>query len=570
MSASPEEQASGDRSRLLTEQAAPGIELTGNEAKYHAIIDTAVDAIAVIDEAGVVQSFNLAAQKIFGYAAAAVVGRNVKMLVPEPDRSAHDGYIESYRRTGKAKTIGVFREVQGQRSDGTLFPLELSIAEWRAGGKRYFTGVMRDVTERKRAEEALRRLNETLEQRVLERASALEDANRRLTSQMETLQRAQMALQQAQKMEAIGQLTGGIAHDFNNLLTAIAGNLDLVAAGIGNNQSLHRLIDAAQRAAQRGGRLTQQLLAFARQQTLRPQIVDLNTLIQEFRIIVNRAAGETIDVTFNPEGRLWPALVDPAQFQSALLNLVVNARDAMPGGGQIVIETRNVRIRNDAAMPELASGQYVMLAVSDNGIGMTTEIVGRAFDPFFTTKEIGKGTGLGLSQVYGFARQSEGDAAIESAPGVGTTVRIYLPRAEGVFDMDNAAGSMPESRNAQATILVVEDNAPVREMVVSSVTALGYRTLVAGTAREAMSILLSGKPVDLMFSDIVMPGGMSGVELAREAGTLRPSLKILLTTGYAAVGREAALGDHGPFPILNKPYRMADLIEKLREVIGAS
>jgi PAS domain S-box-containing protein len=333
MSASPEEQASGDRSRLLTEQAA----LTGDEAKYRAIIDTAVDAIAVIDEAGVVQSFNLAAEKIFGYGAAAVVGRNVKMLVPETDASAHDSYIESYRQTGKAKIIGIFREVQGQRSDGTLFPLELSIAEWRAGGKRYFTGVMRDVTERKRAEEALRRLNETLEQRVLERASALEDANRRLTSQMETLQRAQMALQQAQKMEAIGQLTGGIAHDFNNLLTAIAGNLDLVAAGIGNNQSLHRLIDAAQRAAQRGGRLTQQLLAFARQQTLRPEIVDLNTLIQEFRIIVNRAAGETIDVTFNPEGRLWPALVDPAQFQSAVLNLVVNARDAMPGGGQLVI-----------------------------------------------------------------------------------------------------------------------------------------------------------------------------------------------------------------------------------------
>jgi CheY-like chemotaxis protein len=210
-----------------------------------------------------------------------------------------------------------------------------------------------------------------------------------------------------------------------------------------------------------------------------------------------------------------------------------------------------------------------MLAARDNGSGMTPEVVDRAFDPFFTTKEIGKGTGLGLSQVYGFARQSGGDAVIESAPGAGTTVRIYLPRAERVIDADADTETAAEA-NARGTILVVEDNAHVREMVAASIAALGYRTLIARNAREAMSTLLAGEPIDLLFSDIVMPGGMNGIDLAREAGALRPSLKILLTTGYAAVGREAMIGDDDRFPILNKPYRMVELVDKLREMIGVA
>src|SRR5262249_41438886 len=294
----------------------------------------------VIDERGRIQAFNHAAEQTFGYRSSEVIGQNVRILMPEPDRGAHDGYIANYLGTGKAKIIGIGREVIGQRRDGSVFSLELSIAEWRAGGERDFTRLMRGVTDRKRSEEALQRLNETLEQRVADRTSALADANRRLTEQMGALQRAQAALQQAQKMEAIGQLTGGIAHDFNNLLTAICGNLDVLSLRIGDDRAKQRLIDAAQQAAERGAQLTEQLLAFARQQTLRPEIANLVILIQDFRILIDRAAGATIDVEVDNEPQLWPVLVDSAQFQSAILNLIMNARDAMPGGGRLAIETR--------------------------------------------------------------------------------------------------------------------------------------------------------------------------------------------------------------------------------------
>jgi len=298
-----------------------------DEAKYRAIVDTAVDAIAVIDESGVIQSFNRSAEDIFGYPAAEVVGQNVRVLMPEPDRGRHDGYLANYRRTGQPKIIGVGREVQGRRKDGSLFPLELSIAEWRADGRRYFTGIMRDVTERKQAEEALRRLNETLERRVGERTAELEAANQRLTDQMEALHRAQTALQQAQKMEAIGQLTGGIAHDFNNLLAAISGNLHLMIGRAANDPLQLRLINATQSAAERGARLVEQLLAFARQQSLRPETVNLDELLREFAILITRSVGATIEVRFDGEAELWPVEADTVQFQSAVLNLAVNARD---------------------------------------------------------------------------------------------------------------------------------------------------------------------------------------------------------------------------------------------------
>jgi PAS domain S-box-containing protein len=382
----------------------------GDEAKYRAIIDTAVDSIVLIDETGNIQAFNPAAERTFGYRSHEVIGQNVRMLMPEPDRSNHNDYIANYRRTSRAKIIGIGREVTGQRRDGSLFPLELSIAEWRARGERYFTGIMRDITDRKRSEAALQRLNETLEQRVADRTSALAEANRRLRDQMEALGRAQEALQQAQKMEAIGQLTGGIAHDFNNLLTAISGNLDVLALRIGDDRAKQRLIDAAQRAVERGAQLTEQLLAFARQQTLRPEVANLVMLIQDFRMLIERAAGATIEVNFDNQSCLWPTLVDSAQFQSAILNLVMNARDAMPGGGLLVIETRNVVVDEQmaASISDLKPGEYVMVAVRDTGGGMTPQVMSRAFDPFFATKETGKGTGLGLSQVYGFARQSGG------------------------------------------------------------------------------------------------------------------------------------------------------------------
>ena len=486
--------------RDITERRLAEVRRQADEAKYRAIVDTAVDAIAVIDESGIVQSFNRSAEEIFGYSAAEVVGQNVRLLMPDPDRSAHDGYITNYRRTGQAKIIGIGREVRGKRKDGSLFPLELSIAERHADSKRYFTGIMRDVTDRKQADEALHRLAQTLERRVAERTAALEAANQRLTDQMEALNRAQSALQQAQKMEAIGQLTGGIAHDFNNLLAAISGNLDLMIGRAVNDPTQCRLINSTQAAAERGARLVEQLLSFARQQSLRPETVSLDELLREFAILITRAVGAAIEVRFDSEAELWPVRVDTAQFQSAILNLAVNARDAMPGGGRLVIEMRNVIFDEQAVtvLQGMAPGGYVTVAVRDTGGGMTQEVAARAFDPFFTTKEIDKGTGLGLSQVYGFARQSGGGASIESALGRGTVVTLYLPRSEDVgvpitLAAEDLTAGLDEQRRGR--ILVIDDDPDVLDMVVSTLGSLGYDTLAFHSGNEALEVLHSDEKI---------------------------------------------------------------------------
>jgi len=558
--------------RDITERKLAETRGQADEAKYRAIVDTAVDAIAVIDESAIVQSFNRSAKKIFGYAAAEVVGQNVRILMPEPDRGAHDGYIANYRRTGQAKIIGIGREVEGQRKDGSLFPLELSIAEWRADGQRYFTGTMRDVTDRKQAEEALHRLTETLERRVTERTAELEAANQRLTDQMEALNRVQSALQQAQKMEAIGQLTGGIAHDFNNLLAAISGNLDLMIGRAANDPIQCRLINSTQGAAERGARLVEQLLAFARQQSLRPETVKLDELLREFAILITRVVGAAIEVRFDAEADLWPVRVDTAQFQSAILNLAVNARDAMPGGGRLVIELRNVVLdeRGVAVLQDMAPGRYVVVAVRDTGGGMTREVAARAFDPFFTTKEIDKGTGLGLSQVYGFAQQSGGGAAIESELGQGTVVRLYLPRSEVVDAPIALVGedlSPQLDEQAPGRILVVDDDPDVLDMVVSTLVSMGYDTLASRSGNEALEAVRSDEKIDLLFTDVIMPGGLNGAELAQEARRLRPDLRVLLTTGFVAIGADLPAIVDETLPILRKPYRQLELARMVRDVL---
>ena len=349
----------------------------------------------------------------------------------------------------------------------------------------------------------------------------------------------------------------------------ISGNLDVLALRIGEDRGKQRLIDAAQHAAERGAQLTEQLLAFARQQTLRPKVANLNELIEAFTILINRAAGATIVVEMDKETDLWSASVDPAQFQSAILNLVMNARDAMPDGGRLVIETRNVILdeKTAAATEELKPGEYVMVAVKDTGGGMTPHVISRAFDPFFTTKEIGKGSGLGLSQVYGFARQSGGTAAIESALKQGTTVRLYLPRAvKAVAAPVREVGEGSGTTDGE-TVLVVEDDPDVLEMVVLNLSSLGYRPVVAHDGREALEILRGHEPIDLLFTDVVMPGGLSGVQLADEAARMRPGLRVLLTTGHVALGEETGIRIDERMPMLKKPYRQLDLAKKLREVL---
>jgi signal transduction histidine kinase/CheY-like chemotaxis protein len=376
-------------------------------------------------------------------------------------------------------------------------------------------------------------------------------------------------LNQAQKMEAIGQLTGGVAHDFNNLLTAIVGNLDMISRAPGDASRVERLARTALQAASRGGELTQKLLAFARKEVAEPETVNPNHLLTDFRDLLQRALGETIDLETQLDATLDPVRLDPGQFQSAVLNLCGNARDAMPEGGKLKISTRNMRIHEESsAYPDARPGAYVVVSIADTGAGMEEGTLSRAFEPFFTTKGVGSGTGLGLSQVYGFCRQTGGFARITSNVGQGTTVEMYLPRSHDRAERAASGLILPLRRAAEGeVILVVEDDQAVLEMAVESLSDLGYETLTAPDAQSALSILRSNARIDMLFSDVVMPGGMNGVQLSVEAKRLRPELKVLLSSGYtgAALGSADLPAD---MPILNKPYGREDLAKKLRTVLS--
>jgi two-component system, NtrC family, sensor kinase len=379
---------------------------------------------------------------------------------------------------------------------------------------------------------------------------------------------AEEQLREAQRLEAVGQLTGGIAHDFNNILTVIVGNLDLLSRHVAIDPG-KRMIGAMQRAASRGARLTQSLLAFARRQALRPQIVNPNRLIDEIGELLRQAIGEAVEIDFSLSPTLDSCRIDPAQFESALLNLVVNARDAVAHkGNKIWIETRNIAFdaQHRPPLPEMAFGQYVAISIVDNGEGIPPELLNRVFEPFFTTKEVGRGSGLGLSQVYGFVKQSGGYVHIESERGTGTSVHLFLPRSASETDVTETLGqrkTAPHDRQG-ATILVVEDEAEVREVIAAELANFGYRVLTAGDGPEALTILDSDIEIDLLFSDVVMPNGMRGDELARLAKQRRPDLKILLTSGYPAADlRERQSLDE--FRLLQKPYRSDDLIRSISE-----
>jgi CheY-like chemotaxis protein len=374
----------------------------------------------------------------------------------------------------------------------------------------------------------------------------------------------QEELHQSQKMESVGQLTGGIAHDFNNLLMVVSGNLELIedAADIGG---VRQFAAAARRAADRGTKLTAQLLAFSRRQVLNPKLVDANQLISEFQGLIRQAVGGGCEVKLRADERLWLCHVDPPLLETALLNLALNGRDAMPDGGVLQIETRNI-VLDEGAVAGCLPGSYVRLSVTDTGCGMSPELRERVFEPFFTTKEVGKGTGLGLSMVYGFVQQSGGHVAVESAPGVGTTVALYLPKATQKPDAGAEALQPQAIPQGSELILVVEDNADILEVTSAMLTTFGYRVLCARNGAEAIQLLESGQEFELLFSDVVMPNGMNGVELAREARRLRKGIKILLTSGYAGdvLERHQAVDE---FPIIDKPYRLADLARRLRSIL---
>jgi signal transduction histidine kinase/CheY-like chemotaxis protein len=389
------------------------------------------------------------------------------------------------------------------------------------------------------------------------------------------LARAGVALRQAQKMEAIGRLTGGIAHDFNNLLMVVTSGFDMIRRRPEDRERVVRMSEAGLQAAERGARLTRQLLTFARRQNLRPKTVNANALLLDFEPLARRAIAETVVLEMSLHPALHPARIDRNEFEAAVLNLVVNARDALPPqGGRITVGTRNAtraRIRDfrpDTAPAAGGSpGNYVVISVADNGGGMDEATRLKAFEPFFTTKEFGKGSGLGLSQVYGFARASGGMVEIRSAVGAGTTVEIWLPRAESLQPPAplGARGAAPPRRADDGeTVLAVEDEPEVLAAVVENLADLGYRVIPSRDAAEALERLRGAERVDILFSDIVMPGGMNGVQLAVEAGRVRPGLRVLLTSGYTD---EALAGEHGipeNVPILTKPYRREELAERLK------
>jgi PAS domain S-box-containing protein len=415
-----------------------------------------------------------------------------------------------------------------------------------------YIGVGYDVTEGRQAQADLRRINDLLAERI-EAALAERD-------------QAEAALHRAQKLEAVGQLTGGVAHDFNNLLTVIIGALDLMQRHPGDEARRERMIEAAQGAARRGERLTQQLLAFSRRQALKPERVRVDDLLQENEPLLRRAVGEAVALSVSPGAPDAVANIDTSQFDAAVMNLVVNARDATPAGGRIRIETNVCRL-GPAEAEGADPGEYLCVAVHDTGEGMDAETAARVFEPFFTTKEPGRGTGLGLSQVYGFARQSGGAATVDSEPGKGATIRIYLPLARE--EAPHAAAAAPPSAgrpSAARRVLLVEDEVSVGDMVEAMLTDLGHNVVRANAAGEALEILKRQTRVDLLLTDVIMPGGKTGVELAREAASLRPGLPVILSSGYT--GEVLAEARDAPWPLLRKPYAADVLAATIEAVIG--
>ena len=445
-------------------------------------------------------------------------------------------------------------EARFRAADGT-YPWIRSVSQPRYGPDGELTGyigVDYDVSDARQAQADLTRINDLLAERV---QAALAERDQ-----------AEAQLARAQKLEAVGQLTGGVAHDFNNLLTVIIGALDLIQRHPADAARRERMIEAAQGAARRGERLTQQLLAFSRRQALKPERVRVDDLLAESEPLLRRAVGEAVTLAFVQGAAGAVTRIDPSQFEAAVMNLVVNARDATPPGGGIRLETRRLTLTQGEA-EDAPAGDYVCLSVHDTGEGMTPETVARAFEPFFTTKEPGRGTGLGLSQVYGFARQSGGTVTVDSAPGKGATVRIYLPlEAVEAADLPAAAAPTPARRGPSRRVLLVEDDASVGEMVEAMLADLGHEVVRAEAAAPALAILARPDRIDLMVTDLIMPGGMNGVALAHAAVALRPGLPVILTSGYT--GETLGAAEQAPWPLLSKPYPAETLAAIIEAVTG--
>jgi PAS domain S-box-containing protein len=503
-----------------------------SERRFRAVVESATDAILVLDARGQIFSTNESGATIFGVQASRLTGMQLAQFIAPGSRERFEVAWADARRPSQGGPV----QLVGVRGDGTEFPIELSLSVWYAGQVSYRSAIIRDVTERRRAEEALREREEQL--------------------------------RQSQRLEAIGQLAAGVAHDFNNLLSVMLGRAEMALARLDSEHPARRDIVTLASTAERAANLTRQLLAFGRKQVLQPRVLDLNDVVRGMTSLLRRLIGEHVRLATLAGEALHPVKADPGQLEQVVMNLVVNARDAMPRGGTVTITTGNAELdaRYAADHPEVVPGPYAMIAVTDTGHGMDAATRSRIFEPFFTTKELGKGTGLGLATVYGIVRQSGGHVWVYSEPGMGTTFKVYLPR----FDAPPETAPPPPPaapRGHAELVLLVEDDAEVRAVAHDILERGGYRLLEAASPAEALAVAgAHPEPIDLLLTDIVMPG-MSGRELADRLCAARPGLRVLYMSGYTddAVVRHGI--GAGTREFLQKPFTTDGLAGKVHEVL---
>lgn len=498
------------------------------EARLIDFLEAAPDPVITTNEKSEIVLVNAQAERLYGYSKAELIGQPIYTLIPESTRDFHIRKFPDYLTITTSQVIDIGAELIGRRKDGTEFPAEISVSPIETGDEKLLAFAVRDISDRKDVEAQLR---------------------------------------QSQKMEAVGQLTGGIAHDFNNMLTVVIGNLQLLQQAPGDDTSVRNLTQAAMDASMRAAELIRRLLAFSRRQLLAPKTTSINALVTEMESLIRRTITEHVELKVRLDDDLWFARIDPSQLENTLINLAINGRDAMRSGGRLTIETHNTVLDEVYAKQQgdVQPGEYIMIVVSDNGEGIPKDVLPHVFDPFYSTKEVGKGTGLGLSMVYGFVKQSNGHIKIYSEDGHGTTIKIFIPRSKAAdddpFEQTMRTKAVP---GGDETILLVEDDEAVQKVAISLLTSLGYNVLHADCGSDALRLLAEHESIDLMFTDIVMPGGMTGTELGKRALTQRPDLKVLYTSGYT----DTTVFDDGLLErnneVLNKPYGKIKLAQAVR------